>query len=150
MMNPSQTSIAPTLTIRRTFGAPRARVFTAWTDIEMIRQWFPPDGRLTSAQWEAREGGTYRVAMIVPNGEEWAFGGIFSEVRAPERLAFSMRWEEDDPALERDTFVTVELLDRGNETEMIFTQSGFRDDEQRDAHGEGWSKSFDNLSRAIA
>jgi hypothetical protein len=44
----------------------------------------------------------------------------------------------------------VELLDRGNETEMIFTQSGFRDDEQRDAHGEGWSKSFDNLSRAFA
>jgi uncharacterized protein YndB with AHSA1/START domain len=149
-MNQIQTSPAPTLTIRRTFAAPRTRVFAAWTQIELIRQWFPPDGRLTSARWDPREGDTYRISMIVPNGEEWAVTGVFSEVRAPERLAFTFRWEEDDPAAEHDTFITVELHDRGPETEMIFTQSSFRDDASRDGHSEGWNQSFDNLARTLA
>jgi uncharacterized protein YndB with AHSA1/START domain len=148
-MNQIQSSTAPMLTIRRTFAAPRARVFAAWTETELIRQWFPPEGRLTSIRWDPREGGTYRIAMIVPNGEEWAVGGVFSEIRSPQRLAFTFRWEEDDPASERDTFITVELLDRGPETEMIFTHSGFRDDESRDGHDEGWNSSFDNLARKL-
>jgi uncharacterized protein YndB with AHSA1/START domain len=149
-MNPIQTTSAPTLTIRRTFAATRARVFAAWSDAALLRQWFPPEGRLTSIRWEPRAGATFRITMIVSNGEEWAVSGAFSEVLAPERLAFTFRWEEDDPALEHETFVSVELLERGNETEMVFTHTGFRSDESRDGHNEGWNMSFDNLSRTLS
>jgi uncharacterized protein YndB with AHSA1/START domain len=149
-MHETQLSAAPTLTIRRTFAAPRARVFAAWADIQMLRQWFPPEGRLLDARWEPREGGTYRLTMQFPSGEEMAVGGTFSEIRAPERLAFTFRWEEDDPAEESDTFVTVELLDKGSETEMIFTQKGFRDETSRDKHVGGWTMGFDNIDRVLA
>ena len=93
---------------------------------------------------------TAEPPVVACRGEEWAVGGVFSEVRPPERLAFTFRWEEDDPALERDTFVTVELLDRGPETEMIFTHSGFKDDASRDNHRTGWTQCFDNLAVPLA
>jgi uncharacterized protein YndB with AHSA1/START domain len=149
-MNDLQTSAAPALTIRRTFAAPRTRVFAAWTNVEIFRQWFPPEGRLTSVTWKPREGASYRVAMLVESGEEWAVHGVFSEVRAPERLAFTFRWEEDDPALERETSVTVELLDRGSETEMIFTQTGLANEASAANHEKGWNMSFDNLAGTLA
>jgi uncharacterized protein YndB with AHSA1/START domain len=149
-MPETQLSAAPKLTINRTFAASRARVFAAWTDVEILRQWFPPEGRLTDVRWDPREGETFRISMIVPNGEEWAVRGVFSEVRAPERLAFTFRWEEDDPTQERDTFITVELLDRERETEMIFTHEGFRDEASRDNHRGGWTMSFDNIDRTLA
>jgi len=149
-MHETQLSAAPKLTIQRTFAAPRARVFSAWTDVEMLRQWFSPDGRLTDVRWDPREGGMFRITMIVPSGEEWAVRGVFSEVRAPERLAFTFRWEEDDPAEERDTFITVELLDKEQESEMIFTHEGLRDAASRDNHRDGWTTWFDSLDRALA
>ena len=149
-MNDLQTTAAPVLTIRRTFGAPRARVFAAWTNVEMFRQWFPPEGRLTTITWDPREGAAYRVAMLVESGEEWSVRGVFSEVRAPERLAFSFCWEEDNPALERATFITVELLDRGAQTEMIFTHTGLRDEASRANHEKGWNMSFDNLAGTLS
>jgi uncharacterized protein YndB with AHSA1/START domain len=149
-MHETQLSAAPRLTIRRTFAAPRARVFAAFADVDMFRQWFPPDGRLIDARWDPREGGAYRLTLLVPSGEEWAVGGVFSEVRAPERLAFTWRWEEDDPAQERDTFITVELLDKGGETEMIFTHEAFRDEASRDNHQGGWTKAFDTIERVLA
>jgi uncharacterized protein YndB with AHSA1/START domain len=132
------------------FAAPRARVFAAWTDIALFRQWFPPEGRLLDAQWEPREGESYRLTLLFPSGEQWAVKGVFSEVRAPERLAFTFRWEEDDAAEERDTFITVELLDKGAETEMIFTQEGFADETSRDKHVGGWTMGFDNIDRVLA
>ena len=149
-MTDLQTSTAPALTIRRTFAAPRARVFAAWTDVAIFQQWFPPQGRLTSVNWEPRQGNTYRVAFTVESGEEWAVVGVFSEVRAPERLAFTFRWKEDDPALERDTFVSVELFDRGHETEMLFTHAGFRDDVSSANHDKGWNMSFDSLASTLS
>jgi uncharacterized protein YndB with AHSA1/START domain len=149
-MHHTQLSAAPKLTIRRTFAAPRARVFAAWSDIDVLRQWFPPEGRLIDADWDPREGATYRFTLMFPSGEEWAVKGAFSEVRAPERLAFTFRWEEDDPAQELDTFITVELIDKGSETEMIFSQEGFRDETSRDKHIGGWTMGFDNIDRMLA
>ncbi len=149
-MHETQLSGTPKLTIRRTFAAPRARVFEAWTNVEMFRQWIVPDGRLTDVRWDPQEGATFRIAMIVSSGEEWAVGGTFSEVRAPERLAFTFRWEEDDPADERDTFITVELLDRQQHTEMIFTHEGLRDEASSENHRGGWTSWFDSLDRRLA
>ncbi len=149
-MHETQLSTRPKLAIRRTFAAPRSRVFAAWTDIDVLRQWFPPEGRLLSADWEPREGGTYRLTLMIPSGAELAVKGVFSEIRPPDRLAFTFRWEEDDPAQELDTFITIELLDKGSETEMIFTQEGFRDETSRDKHIGGWTMGFDNIDRMLA
>jgi uncharacterized protein YndB with AHSA1/START domain len=40
----TQTAAVPALVIRRTFDAPRERVFAAWTREELLRAWFGPPG----------------------------------------------------------------------------------------------------------
>lgn len=150
-MTPSPTATVPTLTLRRTFSAPRARVFAAWTRPEQIRQWFcPPGFSMPEADLDLRVGGRYRIAMRNADGEDYIAGGVFTEVRAPERLAYTWRWVEDDPADERDTSITIDFIDRGAETEMVFRHEGFVDDASRGRHETGWNEMLENLTALLA
>jgi uncharacterized protein YndB with AHSA1/START domain len=63
-MTDTQTAAVPTLVIRRTFNAPRERVFAAWTSGELLRGWFgPPGTTMHEATFDAREGGSYRAEL---------------------------------------------------------------------------------------
>jgi len=149
-MTDTQTAAVPTLVIRRTFNAPRERVFAAWTTGDLLRVWFGPPGTTThEATFDAREGGTYRIAMTASNGEPFNARGTVTEYRKPERLAFTFRWEEDDPAQERDTSVSIDLHAAGDRTEMVFTHTGFTDAASRDRHNEGWNGSFNRMNNAL-
>ncbi len=149
-MSNTQTA-APTLVIRRTFNAPRERVFAAWTNGESLRNWFgPPGTTMHEATFEAREGGSYRIAMTASNGEPFIARGTITEYRKPERLAFTFTWEEDDPALERETTVSIDLRAAGDRTEMLFTHTGFADDASRERHDAGWTGSFERMDKVLA
>ena len=148
-MNDTQTS-APALTITRTFDAPRERVFNAFTDADLIRQWFGPPGTNVSAvTFDARTGGRFRVLMKNSTGEDFNAHGVIAEFRAPERLAYTFAWEEDDPKDEHETFVTVDFVDRGKRTDIVFTQERFVSVESRDGHTKGWNGSFGKLDALL-
>lgn len=149
-MSNTDTAASPTLVIRRTFNAPRERVFAAWTDPKLLRTWFAPPGTtIGDVAFDARHGGRYRIAMTASDGDEYVVSGTISEFKQPERLAFTFRWLEDDPKDEIDTFVRIDLIDRGAQTDMVFTQEGFRDVASRDRHEEGWSGSLGQLATAV-
>jgi uncharacterized protein YndB with AHSA1/START domain/predicted enzyme related to lactoylglutathione lyase len=149
-MSNTTTTTVPALVIRRSFNAPRERLFDAWTTGELLRAWWgPPGSTVTETTFDAREGGRYRLAMTMSDGEAFVVRGVVSEYRKPERLAFSFRWEEDDPALERDTFVSIDFIDHGARTEMLFTHEGFADDASRGRHQGGWTQFFDQLATAV-
>ena len=100
-----------TLHLRRTFDAPRERVFRAWTDPIKLREWWGPPGfTCPVAEMNLRAGGEYRLAMKPPDGEEFFVAGIFQEVTPPERLVYTWAWEEDDMGT-GETLVTVEFKD---------------------------------------
>jgi uncharacterized protein YndB with AHSA1/START domain len=65
--------------VERTFDAPRAHVFSVWTDPKLIPEWWG-DGTVVE-EMDVRPGGTYRfrTAYGVVEGE-------FREVDAPKRL----------------------------------------------------------------
>jgi uncharacterized protein YndB with AHSA1/START domain len=150
-MSDTKTATTPTLIIKRTFNAPRERVFEAMTNAGLVRQWFgPPDVDIRECAFDARNGGRYRIAMKMPDGEDMNVGGVISEFRAPERLAYSFRWEEDDASMEHDTFVSIDFIERGNQTEMVFRQEGFATDISRGRHEEGWNKLFGQLETVLA
>lgn len=102
-----------------------------------------------STECDAREGGRYRVAFKNEEGEDWVVGGVYSEVRAPERLAFTFRWVEDDPADERDTLITIDFEERSGKTEMIFTQENFASEASRTRHEGGWCSIFEKLPAVL-
>ncbi len=80
----------PSLSITRTFAAPRERVFQAWTDPEELKKWWGPDGYTTpSAEVDLKVGGSYRFAMKPPGGEVFFLSGEYREVRAPEKLVYT-------------------------------------------------------------
>ena len=142
---------APTLVIKRTFNAPRERVFAAWTDPKLVSAWFgPPTMVLNNATYDARLGGLYRIEMTSPDGEAFNVRGTFTEFLAPEHLAFTFRWEEDAPELEHDTLVSIDFLDRDGTTEMVFRHANFASEESRANHERGWSAIFEQLEQLLA
>jgi uncharacterized protein YndB with AHSA1/START domain/predicted enzyme related to lactoylglutathione lyase len=149
-MSPTPAAGVTALAIRRTFNAPRERVFAAFTDPAVLRRWFgPPGTTLGEVTFDAREGGRYRIEMRSSDGEAFNVGGVVMEFRPPERLAYTFRWEEDDPQRERDTFVRIDFIAHGARTEIVFVQEQFVDDASRDRHVQGWSGSFGKLETLL-
>jgi uncharacterized protein YndB with AHSA1/START domain len=143
-------SEATTLRLTHTFAAPREKVFRAWTDPQALKQWWiPADGfSVPSAEIDLRVGGGYRVAMRSQSGEIFYLVGTYREVRPPERLVYTWRWEETEMNV-GETLVTVEFRRRGSSTEVAITHSLFPNGELRDRHAQGWSGCLDRLARTI-
>jgi uncharacterized protein YndB with AHSA1/START domain len=148
-MNETQTAV-PALTIKRTFNASRERVFDAFITPKAIREWFGgPDVSVSDVTFDARDGGGYRILMKNSEGEDYNARGTITEFRKPERLAYTFRWEEDDPQTERDTFISIDFIARGNQTEMIFTHENLASETSRDNHAKGWNSSFEQLATLL-
>lgn len=146
-----------TLQIKRTFHATREKVFQAWTQPEILKQWFGPTDEFSTpeAEVDLRVGGRYRIRMKDPSRQEHTAVGTYREIRAPEKLVFAWAWEagggcggsEDGEPIE--TQVTVEFHDNGSETEMILTHEMFPNAESRDKHDEGWSGCLNRLGKVV-
>ena len=78
------------VTRTRIFDAPRTLVWKAWTDPKMMAQWFGPRGfTSTVGELDVRVGGSLRIVMRGPDGNEYPMKGEFREVVPPERLVFT-------------------------------------------------------------
>ncbi|WP_028926131.1 SRPBCC family protein [Pseudonocardia acaciae] len=140
------------LTITRAFDAPRELVFRAWTDPEHLALWWGPAGATTmSAESEPRVGGRWRIRIGHPelDADQWA-GGVYLELRAPERLVFTFAWERPPGTRVDESVITIGLADQDGKTVMTFHQAAFGTAEERDAHADGWSGGFDNLAAHLA
>ena len=138
-----------TLNLRRTFQAPREKVFRAWTDPEELKKWWGPEGYATpSAEVDLRVGGKYRLGMRkLPDGETFYLSGIYREVRPPERLVYTWRWEAQPE--HGETLVTVEFREVGDSTEVVLTHERFPTEKARDDHNRGWSGCLDRLAELL-
>ncbi len=134
-----------TLVIKRTFHAPRERVFASWTRAEELKGWWGTEGHtVPNAEMDFREGGKFRVEMQTDEGESFYLNGAFLEINPPERLVFTFRWERGEWNYP-ETRVSVDFLDKGDETAILLTHEGFPDKNMRDEHQEGWGECLDNL-----
>jgi uncharacterized protein YndB with AHSA1/START domain len=137
-----------TLRIERTFHAPVAAVFDAWTSAEVIRRWWQAElGWETSeAEVDLRVGGVVRVVMRDPDKEvDHGGGGRYTEIDPPTRLAFTWIWDGDS----RRTLIEIDFEETGGITTVRFTHSGLWDEEAVRSHEGGWGRIFDNLERTL-
>jgi uncharacterized protein YndB with AHSA1/START domain len=78
------------LIVSRFIAAPRARVFQAWTDGELMKQWFtPPPWKTVHVETDLRAGGASVIVMRGPEGQEFPNRGVYLEVVPNERLVFT-------------------------------------------------------------
>lgn len=82
--------LARFLRMTRHFDAAPERVFDAWLDPEMARQWLFASPKDESYAWEAdpRVGGTYRIT-VRRDGQDYTGLGEYLEIERPRRLVFT-------------------------------------------------------------
>jgi uncharacterized protein YndB with AHSA1/START domain len=117
------------ITIRRKFEAPRELVFKAFSDPQLIPQWWGPARYATTVdKMEVRPGGMWRFSQRDSNGNEFAFHGFYHQVLAPERLVYTFEFEgvPGHIALE-----TIQLEAQGDET-LLTDHMVFQSQEDRD------------------
>jgi uncharacterized protein YndB with AHSA1/START domain len=141
-------AVKPSLTLKRRYNAPPAKVFSAWTDPKKLGRWFcPPANEPLVAESDARVGGRYRIVVRAPSGEEHDVSGTFREVVPDRKLVFTWAWRTTP---ERESLVTVELEGDGEGTLLTLTHERFYDEAARDRHQAGWGAILDRLARELS
>jgi uncharacterized protein YndB with AHSA1/START domain len=137
------------LEMTRLLPASRPEVFKAMTDPRELASWWGPRGfTVPGVDLDPRVDGSFRIAMQPPDGDLFHVSGEFREFDPPCRISYTFRWEPPDPD-DRETVATLSLEDRGDETEVRFTQGEFATEERRALHEGGWKDSFDRLDEFL-
>jgi uncharacterized protein YndB with AHSA1/START domain len=143
------------LTQTRVIRAPRARVFEAWTNPEIVKQWFGPTAmRIPGVSLDVRVGGAYRIEFAPQEtGDGTACGtqstaafGEYTRIVPNQLLQFtwSSNWQPGE-----DSLVTVSLKDVDGGTEITILHENFNTEASRDGHNRGWAGSFDKLAALL-
>jgi uncharacterized protein YndB with AHSA1/START domain len=120
--------------VTRDFAAPRHLVYRAWTEPDLIRQWWHANrGEVVSIDVDLHVGGTWRYVMTATGGFEVAFHGVYREIVPDERLV-STEVYEGMPEDEAVNTVTFDEHD-GRTTVTLLVEHGRP--ETRDAHLSG-------------
>ena len=134
------------------FAAPPEQVFEAWTDPDIVVQWFgQAPYSLKSATIDLRPGGTWRFLMSSDDEQSASFEGAYLEVRRAERLVFSWSHVVNRGAGGRDATpesrVEVDFIANGDGTDVRLVHSGIRSEDGRRGVGGGWEKGFGFMDR---
>ena len=130
--------------IRRYLEAPPERVFTAWTDPNVLARWISPVGHAV-VSIDPRPGGRLQVTMV-GEGRQIEHVGEYREIIPNRRLVFT--WQSSytgpDPSV-----VTIELESRDGGTELTLVHAALPHDAV-DSHAGGWSHILDRLAAVLA
>jgi uncharacterized protein YndB with AHSA1/START domain len=145
------------LTLTRIIDAPRAAVFKAWTDPELVKQWFAPSPwAISAAQMDVRPGGESLVVMRSPEGVEFPNRGVYLEVVENKRLVFTdayvTAWEPSEKPF-MTVVLTFEDEDAGGKTRYTarvrhWTVEDRMAHEQMGFHA-GWGQCADQLAALV-
>jgi uncharacterized protein YndB with AHSA1/START domain len=73
--------------ITREFNAPRDLVWKAWTERDLLMQWFGPKGfTMNAAQLDLRPGGMFHYRQQMPDGKEMWGRFVYRQITPPSRL----------------------------------------------------------------
>lgn len=118
------------LLLTRKFTAPRALVFEAFSKPEHLRYWWGPRGyELISCDMDFRVGGSWRFVQRAPDGNEYAFRGIYREIESPGRLVYTFEFE---PMAGHISTESIELVEQDGITTLT-NSVRFKSREDRDA-----------------
>lgn len=136
------TAIAP-LEITRVLDISLEDAWAAWTDPALVALWFAPGAMSADVlDYEARNGGRYRICMRDGFDDTHTVGGEFIDVRDRELLIMSWAWEDNDAP---ESKVTVSFTATAEGTRIDILHEGLTSAESVAAHSDGWHGCLDKL-----
>jgi uncharacterized protein YndB with AHSA1/START domain len=150
------------MVVSRLFNAPREQVWSAFTEPEMIMQWWGPLGfTAPTVESERRAGGRYLYDMRAPDGKDYWSAGVYREFVPPERIVAIDSFADEEgnivPAsyygmstdwpLESEVIFTFEDVD--GRTRLTVRQPGVPSGADVDKAVTGWNQSFDKLQELL-
>ena len=143
------------LILTRVINVPRAKLYRAWTEPEILKKWFAPSPWTTSkAELDVRPGGTSLVVMRSPEGQEFPNQGLYLEVVKNEKLvftdAFVNAWQPSEKAFMVAT-LTFEEHNGGTRYTARVQHWSAADREAHEKMGfhEGWGAALDQLVELV-
>ncbi|MBW0088547.1 SRPBCC family protein [Pseudonocardia sp. KRD-184] len=140
------------IVVSRVIGAPRERVFEAFTAVRHLSRWWGPEGFTTTTRaFEFRVGGAWDFVMHGPDGTDYQEWIAWTEIDPPERIAMLHGESRDDP----DAFVTVLTFAPDGAGTRIEMRTVFPTREQRDEAVEKYhaveagGQTLDNLAAHV-
>jgi uncharacterized protein YndB with AHSA1/START domain len=144
------------LVLTRLINAPRAKVYRAWTDPALLKQWFAPKPYTTPiVEIDVRPGGSAYFVMRGPDGKDLPNRGVYLEVVPNEKLvstdAYVKAWEPSEKP-----FMTLILTfeDEGGKTRYTARVRHWtvadREAHEKMGFHEGWGICADQLEALVA
>ena len=144
------------LMLTRLIDAPREKLYRAWTDADLLKQWFAPLPYTTPvAELDVRPGGSAFIVMRGPDGKDLPNRGAYLEVVPNQRLvstdAYVKAWEPSEKP-----FMTLILTfeDEGGKTRYTARARHWtaadREAHEKMGFHQGWGICTDQLTALVA
>jgi uncharacterized protein YndB with AHSA1/START domain len=137
--------------------APRAKVFAAWTQPELLTRWLAPNTMTAvRAVAQAHVGGRFEIEMrgagsCDAGNQTHLATGTYRRVVPDELLEFTWQMATTMAGTPlAETVVTVRLKSVPEGTELTFTHDGFGDAERMGNFEKGWHGCFEKLAALLA
>ena len=144
------------LVLERMIDAPCDRLYRAWTEPELLKQWFAPRPFTTPvAELDVRPGGANCIVMRDPDGHDHPNRGVYLEVVPNERLVFTDAYTDAwTPSAKPFMTVILSFEAVGGRTRYTARVRHWTR-EDRDAHEamgfhQGWGQCADQLAALAA
>ena len=138
-----------TLTLQHSFCVSAEKVYLAWTNPNIFKQWFGPTGfQVLQVTSDVCVGGKFHIQMIGPDQTHYHIRGVYHVVDLNRRLVFTWQW--DGPIRNQtETLVEVLFQDLQERTELTLKHFYLPNENEVKGHRSGWSGSFASLENHI-
>ena len=131
--------------LTRVIAADPETVFSAWTEVEHMKNWSAPEGMdIPLIEVDLRVGGKFRLTMRNADGEEFTAIGEYRVVDPPRRVAYSWDWEEGEYEV-GETLITVDFAAVEGGTEVVMRHELFPTEAAAVDHTKGWTSCLNRL-----
>ena len=151
------------IVITRLFDAPRELAWKAWTDPNLVMQWWGPKNFTSpSCRIDLRVGGTYLFDMRSPDGHDYWSTGVYREIVEPERIVCTDSFADEKgnvvPAtyygmssdIPAEMLVTVTFAVQSGRTRLTLRHAGLPEGGISDMTKAGWNESLDKFAGVLA
>lgn len=139
------------LVLERKLNASIDRVFQFVTQSENLAHWWGPEGMtIPEGDLDFTRLGDWDSVMMNGEGIRYKVSGKVTEVRDPDRVAFTWAWHDENDVRGHESQVTIDLMDQGIGTLLRLTHAGLEDNESSQNHKQGWTSTLNKLERMAA